>query len=88
MRTSDYKELEVWKKARLLASDVYTATMAFPKSEMFGLTQQMRRAVISIACNIAEGHGRRSNGDRVQFLVVARGSVLELETQALIAGDL
>ena len=88
MITSDYRTLEVWQKARALASHVYRVTAKFPKSELFGLTQQMRRAVVSVPSNIAEGQGRRFTRDRIQFLVVARGSLYELETQATIAGDL
>lgn len=88
MSKSDYRDLRVWRKARLLASRVYRVTADFPKHELFALTQQMRRAVLSVACNIAEGQGRRSTADRIQFLVIARGSLLELETQAIIAADL
>lgn len=88
MSISDYRNLVAWKKARALASQVYRVTTQFPKAELFGLTQQMRRAAVSVPCNIAEGHGRRSSADRIQFLVIARGSLFELETQALIAGDL
>jgi four helix bundle protein len=88
MSKSGYRDLVVWQKARELASRVYRVSRAFPRSELFGLTAQMRRAALSVPCNIAEGHGRRSTADRIQFLVVARGSLLELETQAIIAADL
>ena len=71
-----------------MASRIYRVTRHFPKYELFGLTTQMRRAAVSVACNIAEGHGRRSTSDRVHFLVIARGSLFEIETQALIAADL
>lgn len=85
---SDYRDLVAWQKARAFAAVVYRISQTFPRTEMFGLTSQMRRAVVSVACNIAEGHGRRSTKDRLQFLVIARGSLFELETQLLIATDL
>ena len=88
MSTSDYRGLDAWIKARALASHIYRLTALFPRNEWFGLTQQMRRAAISAPCNIAEGQGRRATKDRINFLVIARGSLHELETQALIAGDL
>jgi four helix bundle protein len=88
MNKSGYRDLEVWQKARALATHIYEATAAFPRHEFWGLTQQMRRAAVSVPSNIAEGHGRKTTRDRIQFLVVARGSLLELETQALIAADL
>ena len=88
MSKSGYRDLEVWQKARALAARVYRLTAGFPRHELFGLTSQMRRAAVSVACNIAEAHGRRSTADRIQFLVVARGSLLEIETQAIIASDL
>jgi four helix bundle protein len=83
-----YRELEVWQKARKLATHVYRRTAKFPRFEQFGLVPQMRRAAVSIACNIAEGHGRATSRERNRFLNIARGSLLELETQAFIAGDL
>ncbi|HLE56431.1 MAG TPA: four helix bundle protein, partial [Rhodothermia bacterium] len=85
---ASYRELEVWQKARKLATHIYRKTVRFPRSEWYGLVQQMRRAAVSVACNIAEGHGRDSSRDRTRFLRIARGSLLELETQAFIAGDL
>ncbi len=88
MNKSHYRNLKVWAEARLLATRVYRVTADFPKHELFALTQQMRRAALSVPCNIAEGHGRRSSADRVHFLIIARGSLLEIETQALIAADL
>jgi four helix bundle protein len=88
MSKSGYRDLEVWQKARALATHVYRITARFPRHERFGLTDQMRRAAVSVPCNIAEGHGRRSSADRIHFLTIARGSLLEVETQAIIAADL
>ena len=80
--------MQVWQRARELAREIYKETQRFPRVEMFGLVQQMRRAAISVLCNIAEGQGRRARGDARQFAVIARGSVLELEAQIVIASDL
>jgi four helix bundle protein len=88
MSKSNYRDLVVWQKARKLAVAIYSVTRSFPRDEVFGITQQMRRAVVSVACNIAEGHGRRSAKDILYFLAIARGSLLELETQIVIATDL
>jgi four helix bundle protein len=71
-----------------LTREVYEHTAGFPKSELYGLTQQIRRAAVSVPSNIAEGKGYRSDKDFVRFLRHARGSLLELQTQLLIAGDL
>ena len=83
-----FKDLIVWQKAVQLSSEIYRLTAAFPRSEQFGLTNQMRRAAVSIASNIAEGYGRRTRGEYVQFLGHARGSNCELQTQLIIAGNL
>ena len=71
-----------------LVREIYGATRSFPKDETYGLTSQMRRAAVSIPCNIAEGQGRMSKKEFRQFLALSRGSVLELETQLQIAVDL
>jgi four helix bundle protein len=83
-----YRDLIAWQKSTRLALDIYRSTQAFPKDELYGLTSQMRRAAVSIASNIAEGKGRFSRKEFVQFLYRARGSLLELETQLFIAGEL
>jgi four helix bundle protein len=83
-----FKELVVWQKAYKLVLEVYKATKDFPRSEIYGLTQQMRRAAISVPSNIAEGYGRKHKTEYLQFLFVAYGSLLELETQYLLSKDL
>ena len=83
-----YRELIAWQKAMAVVSDTYRLTRNFPREEIYGLTSQMRRAAVSIPCNIAEGQGRRTRGEFMQFLGHAFGSLLELETQAHIASDL
>lgn len=83
-----YSELEVWIKSRHLATLSYELTKGFPKEEVFGLTSQIRRSAVSIPSNIAEGCGRNSSKDTIQFLFIARGSLYELETQFFISNDL
>ena len=87
-RTRHYRDLLVWQKAMSLAKAVYAATETLPKSEVFGLQSQMRRAAISVPSNIAEGHGRLNDGHFRQFLATARGSLFELQTQMELANDL
>jgi len=77
----------VWQKARVLAKDIYLTTRSFPREEMFSLVQQMRRAAVSILCNVAEGRGRRTRPDFRHFVLIARGSAFELETLIVIASD-
>jgi four helix bundle protein len=74
-----------WQKSMDLATMVYDVTRTFPKEEMFGLTSQLRRASVSIASNIAEGQGRSTVGEFIQFLGMARGSALEVQTQLELA---
>ena len=83
-----FKDLVVWQRAVELTVDVYHLTSTFPDSERFGLTNQMRRASVSIASNIAEGYGRATKGEYFKFLGHARGSCSELETQIVIAKKL
>jgi four helix bundle protein len=84
----DFKDLKVWHKAHQLTLTLYTMTEVFPRDEIYGLTGQMRRAAISIGANIAEGCGRRSDGEMNRFLQIARGSASELEYHLLLARDL
>jgi four helix bundle protein len=84
----DYKDLDVWKKSIDLVKQVYLVTKDFPKEEIYGLTNQIRRAAVSVASNIAEGKGRYSKKEYTQFLHIALGSVAELETQIIIAKEL
>jgi four helix bundle protein len=84
----NYKELVAWRKAMLMATDVYRLTCSFPREERFALTDQVRRAAVSVASNIAEGAGRGSRREFRHFLSIARGSLLEIETQLLIAREL
>jgi four helix bundle protein len=83
-----FKDLIVWQRAVQLSLAVYKLTASFPESERFGLTNQMRRASVSIASNIAEGYGKSSRGEYVVFLGHARGSDCELQTQLMIAEGL
>jgi four helix bundle protein len=82
-----HKDLDVWKESMRLAKDVYALTTKFPKEEMYGLTSQIRRSAVSIPSNIAEGAGRNSNKEFIQFLYISLGSLAELETQILLSKD-
>ncbi len=83
-----FRELTVWQRAIALTLEIYKLTATFPDSERFGLTNQLRRASVSVASNIAEGYGRSTKGEYVQFLGHARGSISEVETQLVIARGL
>ncbi len=85
MANSTFHDLRVWQEAINFTEEIYRMTMDFPKHELYGLTSQMRRAAVSVPSNIAEGKGHRSNPEFVRFLFHARGSLLELQTQILIA---
>jgi len=84
----NYIDLDVWKGARVLSKEVYLVSSQFPSEEKFGLTSQIRRAVVSIPSNIAEGCGRNYPKDSIQFFYIARGSIYEVETQLYLAFDL
>ena len=84
MALKTYKELKVWQKSMDLTVEIYRLVKLLPKFEIYALSDQMRRAVVSIPSNIAEGYGRNSTKEFIQFLTIARGSQLELETQLQI----
>jgi four helix bundle protein len=88
MGIQNYRDLITWQKAMDLTEVIYRITATFPTDERFGLTQQMRRAAVSVPSNIAEGHSRRSTPEYLRFLNIAYGSRAELETQILIASRL
>ena len=85
---SSFEKLVYWQKARQLTKEIYTLTSSFPKTEVFGLTAQIRRAAVSITSNIAEGYGRQYRSDYIHFLNIARGSCYEVESQLLLSVDL
>jgi len=80
-----FRELHVWQRSIELAEAIHRLTAEFPREEIYGLTSQLRRAGISVASNIAEGWGRKSNGEYKQFLGMANGSNAEVQTQVIIA---
>jgi four helix bundle protein len=88
MEGSSFRDFRVWQEAIDLSLSVYRSTETFPKHEVYGLSQQMRRASVSIASNIAEGKGHHSDKEFRHFLFHARGSLMELETQILLASKL
>jgi len=83
----DYTDLEVWQESRKLTNNIYGLTKLFPKEEQFGLSNQIRRAAVSVTSNIAEGCGRQTSKDTINFLHISRGSLYELETQCFVALD-
>jgi four helix bundle protein len=83
----NYRDLIVWRRGIKLAKEIYQLTGKFPQQEMFGLTNQMRRASVSIPSNIAEGQGRQYRKEFVQFLYMAVGSLAELDTQLVLAEE-
>ena len=88
MIVQTYRELVIWQKAITLTKEIYSLTKKLPKEEIYALSNQMRRAAISIPSNIAEGQSRNSTKDFIRFLSIARGSKAELETQLLICQEL
>jgi four helix bundle protein len=83
-----FKDLVAWQKAHALVVKTYEVTVSFPKAEQFGLTNQVRRAAVSIVSNIAEGFGRRTGLDRVRFYDMARASLHEVQAQMIVAKDI
>ena len=88
MKTSDYKQLDVWKLSMDLSFDIYGITQRFPSEERYGLSNQLRRASISVPSNIAEGQTRNSSKEFIHFLSISRGSLAEVETQIIMSGRL
>jgi four helix bundle protein len=84
----NYTDLDVWKSSRELVKLVYLLTKPFPKEELYALTNQIRRSVVSVPSNIAEGIGRQSNKETIHFLYIAKGSLQEVETQLYLSFDL
>jgi four helix bundle protein len=82
---NSYRDLIVWQQAIDLAAAIYRSTRKWPREELYGLTQQARRAAVSVPANIAEGNGREARGSYVQFLRISQGSLKELETHLIIA---
>jgi len=81
----DHKELDAWKISVDLSVEMYSITKSFPKEEMFGIVQQIRRAAVSIPSNIAEGCARKSSKETMHFLYISLGSLAEIETQIIIS---
>ena len=88
MEIHNFERLNAWKYARQLATFIYSVTSSFPTEEKFGLTNQMRRAVISVSSNIAEGAGRTTPNDQKHFYTIAYGSLTELLSQSIVSCDL
>ena len=84
----DFRDLRVWEKAHRLTLSIYAVTLNFPKHELYGLTSQMRRCSVSIGANIAEGCGKRGNGEFQRYLQIASGSASELDYHLLLSRDL
>lgn len=87
MAIQNFKDLIAWQKSHSLVLEIYNATSTFPRNEQFGLTNQLRRAAVSVVSNIAEGFGRRSVADRTHFYDMARASLNEVQAQLLVARD-
>lgn len=88
MKTYSFEKLEVWQDSRLLVKEIYTITKPFPTEERFGLTSQLRRAMVSVSCNISEGTSRWSNKEKVRFIEIAFSSLMEVLNCLILANDL
>ena len=86
--SASFKDLRVWQESMKFVVDVYRTTAQFPRYELYGLSNQLRRAAVSVPCNIAEGKGHRSDREFGSYLLHARGSLLEVQTQIMIAKEL
>ena len=88
MSIKSYRDLEVWKKSVQLVTEIYSITTHFPKEEIYGLTNQIKRCAVSVPSNIAEGRGKRGTREFIRYLNIAYGSLAELETQLIISCNL
>ena len=86
-KIQSFQDLDVWREGHKLVLIVYTSTKHFPKDETFGLVSQLKRAAVSVTSNIAEGFGRKSIGEKIQFYHIAKGSLIELHNQLLVSRD-
>jgi len=86
-KITTFKDLDAWKEGHVLVTNIYKVTNDFPKSEIFGLTNQLRRAVVSVTSNIAEGFSRQSHKEKIQFFSMSLGSLTEIQNQLQIALD-
>jgi four helix bundle protein len=87
-KVKTHKDLILWQKSVNYVTTVYEVTSSFPKEEVYGITNQIRRAAVSIPSNIAEGSARKSQKEYLQFLYIALGSIMELDTQLIISNNL
>ncbi len=87
-KIKNFKDLESWKFSHNFVLSIYKISVSFPEQEKFGLTNQMRRASVSVTSNIVEGFGRSTKKDKINFYTMAKASLLEVESQILIAKDL
>lgn len=88
MNIYSFEKLDVWQKSRLLVRDIYLITKLFPEDERFGLTSQVRRAMISVSCNIAEGTSRWSHKEKIRYIEIAYGSLMEVANCLILSSDL
>ncbi|MFA5358425.1 MAG: four helix bundle protein [Patescibacteria group bacterium] len=87
-KIKSFTDLIAWQKSRVLAKEIYQTTESFPSKEVYGLTNQIRRAAISVVSNIAEGFSRRSKAEKSQFYSISKGSLTELQAQLIVASDI
>lgn len=87
-KIKSFTDLNAWREGHYLVLDVYKVTKNFPKEELFGLTNQLRRAAVSFTSNIAEGFSRNSYKEKIQFYIIALGSLTEIQNQLLVARDI
>ncbi|MEK7101632.1 MAG: four helix bundle protein [Patescibacteria group bacterium] len=86
-RIRSFKDLEAWKRGHALVLSIYRITKRYPRDEQFGITNQLRRAAVSVTSNIAEGFSRQTSKEKAQFYAIAKGSLTEIENQLLVSRD-